>query len=156
MHICCPCNNFTSLHFQLIHIYIQEEIDLPRTLTVPIKNHKTAHNAPKIEMKKNPLFLLLLLALAEPFTAVFIACILNLLKLDIRSNARFTNGLSAAEAGAVGIESTNDHKEDENQLPPPLPSFLLPWSCLGPLFTKPEVGEAFPRFDPDGMKASPL
>lgn len=121
-----------------IYMYIQEEIDLPGTLTVPIKNHKTAHNAPKIEMKKNPLFLLLLLALVEPFTAVLIACILNLLKLDIRSNARFTNGLSAAEAGAVGIESTNDHIEDENQLPTPLPSFLLYWSCLGPSFTKPK------------------
>ena len=71
-------------------------------------------------MKKNPLFQPVLLA--APLTAetsVFLAFNLNLLKLDIRSKARFTKGFSDAEAGVVGIDSTNDHKAEENQLAPP-------------------------------------
>ena len=41
--------------------------------------------------------------------------VFNLPKLDIRSKALFTRAFSEAEAGVVGIDSTNDHRAAENQ-----------------------------------------
>lgn len=104
-------------------------MEIPRTLMdVPINIHNTAHITPNSEKQKNPaLNLLKLLEVAEalpPATFMFLALFtLTLLKLDILSNARFTRAFSEAEAGVVGIDSTNDHKLDENQEP-------VPSSCL--------------------------
>lgn len=104
-------------------------MDVPRTLTnVPINIHKTAHITPNNEKQKNPaLNLLKLLEVAEALppatTFIFLALILTLLKLDILSKARFTRAVSEAEAGVVGIDSTNDQRLDENQEP-------VPSSCL--------------------------
>lgn len=110
-----------------LQIYYEENILLPRTLTLPINIHKTAHNTPRIDIIKNPLLLpacLLVTLLSGPATSLFLAFNLTLLKLDIRSNARFTKGFSDAEAGVVGIDSTKAHKEEENQLDaPPPPSW---------------------------------
>lgn len=91
---------------------------LPRTFTdVPINIHKMAHNRPSNEKKKNPLLHLTeLLEVAEILPAatfMFLLFILTLLKLDIRSKARFA--LSEAEAGVVGIDSTKDQRAEENQ-----------------------------------------
>lgn len=98
-------------------------MQLPKTLIVPINIHKMAHKAPKIDKSKNPLLLLACLlvtaAASPPATLGFLAVILILLKLDIRSKARFTNGLSEADAGVVGIDSTKAHKDDANRLVAP-------------------------------------
>lgn len=100
-------------------------MDVPRTLrNVPINIHKTAHITPNNEKQKNPaLNLLKLLEVAEALppvtTFIFLALILTLLKLDILSKARFTRAVSEAEAGVVGIDSTNDQRLDENQEPEP-------------------------------------
>lgn len=100
---------------------------LPRTLTdVPINIHKMAHNRPSNEKKKNPLLhLIKLLEVAEVLPAAtftFLLFILTLLKLDIRSKARFTRALSEAEAGVVGIDSTKAQRAEEN--PESVPSCL--------------------------------
>lgn len=98
-------------------------MQLPKTLIVPINIHKMAHIAPKIDKSKNPLLLLACLlvtaAASPPATLGFLVVILILLKLDIRSKARFTNGLSEADAGVVGIDSTKAHKDDANRLVAP-------------------------------------
>lgn len=95
---------------------------LPRTFKLPISIiHKMAHNAPNIDKNKNLLLLLLLLLL--PVACLLITAssplatfkFLSLLKLDIRSKARFTKGFSEAEAGVVGIDSTKAHRDEENQ-----------------------------------------
>lgn len=103
---------------------------LPDNLTFPINTHRIAHNTPRIENKKNPLFIpVLLLAPVSGFRTatlvlrVFRVFSLNLLKLDIRSKARLT--FSEADAGVVGIDSTKAHKLEENQLVEPPPSFAL-------------------------------
>lgn len=107
----------------LLSIY--QDMDVPRTLrNVPINIHKTAHITPNNEKQKNPaLNLLKLLEVAEALppvtTFIFLALILTLLKLDILSKARFTRAVSEAEAGVVGIDSTNDQRLDENQEPEP-------------------------------------
>ncbi len=82
-------------------------------------------------MKKNPRFAPALLTVAASVPAGAAAALVllmlrfNLLKLDIRSNARFTKGLSAAAAGVVGIDSTNDHRADESELVPPTSCLVL-------------------------------
>lgn len=91
-------------------------MDLPSNLTVPINTHKIAHKAPIIERKMNPLFPPVLLPVSETLpaeTISFLAFSLTLLKLDIRLKARLTKGVSAAEAGVVGIDSTKAHKAEE-------------------------------------------
>lgn len=106
---------------------------LPNTLIGPINTHKMAHSTPSMDKHKKPLLLLLLLPLRTapatplpppPLKLLVLPFNLSRLKLDIRSKARFTNGLSEADAGVVGIDSTNAHKEEENQLE--LPPFSWP------------------------------
>lgn len=100
-------------------------MDLPETLTVPINIQKMAQNAPKIDNKNKPLLLPVLLTVAASLPAATFAFLLfNLtrLKLDILSKARLTRGLSAADAGVVGIDSTNAHSAEENLLVAPRPS----------------------------------
>jgi hypothetical protein len=72
-----------------------------------------AQSATRTGRKKNPLFRIV----SEPLPAVtfvLLAIILILLKLDIRSKARFTKAFSDADAGVVGIDSTKDHRAEEN------------------------------------------
>lgn len=111
-------------------------MQLPHNLIFPINTHRMAHNTPRIENKKNPLFIpvLLLAPVSGLRTAtlvlrVFRVFSLNLLKLDIRTKARLT--FSEADAGVVGIDSTKAHKLEENQLAEPPPSFAL-WFSLVP------------------------
>lgn len=75
-----------------------------------------AQSATRTGRKKNPLFRAPLIV-SEPLPAVtfvLLAIILILLKLDIRSKARFTKAFSDADAGVVGIDSTKDHRAEEN------------------------------------------
>lgn len=100
----------------------------------PDKTHKMAHNAPRIDKIRKPLLvppalfefaarsLLIRLSL---LILLFLTFSLILLKLDIRSKALFTKGVSQADAGVVGIDSTNVHKAEENQPVAPPSSPLL-------------------------------
>ena len=95
---------------KISHLHIHEDMHLPHSLTFPISTHNMAQSTPITEIKKNPLLLPALLLLdSAPFpteTFVFLTFILTLLKLDIRSKARFTKAFSEADAGVVGIDST--------------------------------------------------
>lgn len=111
---------------------VHEAMHLPHNLTFPINTHKIAHSTPRIEKKKNPLFIPVRLAPVPGLrtaTLVFRVFSLNLLKLDMRSKARLT--FSEADAGVVGIDSTKAHKLEENQLAELPPSFAL-WFSLVP------------------------
>lgn len=118
---------------------------LPHNLTFPINTHRMAHNTPRIENKKNPLFIPVLLAPVSglPTTTlvlrVFRVFSFNLLKLDIRTKARLT--FSEADAGVVGIDSTKAHKLEENQLAELPPSFAL-WFSLVPAAA--ELTDSYP------------
>lgn len=103
---------------------------LPKTKAVfPfINTHRIAKIIPRTEIKKNPLLLLAFLAVATPLPAeilVFVAFILTLLKLDIRSKARFTKAFSEADAGVVGIDSTKAQRAEVNQFCSESPSWPL-------------------------------
>ena len=114
---------------KISHLHIHEDMHLPHSLTFPISTHNIAQSTPITEIKNNPLLLPALLLDSAPFpteTFVFLTFILTLLKLDIRSKARFTNAFSEADAGVVGIDSTNDHNAEENRLAAPTSS--LPFS----------------------------
>lgn len=94
----------------------QAERHLHHGLRVAIKTQKMAQSATRTGRKKKLLFLPALLA-SELLPAVTLALtlfILNLLKLDIRSKARFTKAFSEADAGVVGIDSTKAHRAEEN------------------------------------------
>ena len=108
-----------------------EAMQFPHNLTFPINTHRMAHNTPTIENNKNPLFIPVLLAPVTGLSTatlalrVFSVFSFNLLKLDIRSKARLT--FSEADAGVVGIDSTNAHKLEENQLAESPPAFVAVW-----------------------------
>lgn len=103
---------------------------LPNIFTGPsIRTQNIAISAPITERMMNPpLFIPPFHVAAPPLPAfVFNAFILILLKLDILTNARFTNAFSEADAGVVGIDSTKDHRAEVNRFPAPLPpsSFMF-------------------------------
>lgn len=117
---------------------VHEAMHCPHNLKFPINTHRMAHNTPRIENKKNPLFIPVLLAPVSGLrlpTATLVLRVfmfrlfnLSLLKLDIRSKARLT--FSEADAGVVGIDSTKVHKLEENQLEEPPPSFAFWFSFV--------------------------
>lgn len=125
LSISTDSGNIWNKYSRKLHviIYIQENIRAPSTLTVPISAHKMALTTPITEMYNNPLLVVpVLLIVSAPLPAetfVFLRFTLTRLKLDIRSKARFTKAFSAADAGVVGIDSTNAHSAEENRLAAP-------------------------------------
>lgn len=98
---------------------------LPNTLAdVPINIHTMAHNTPRIEKHRSPHLDPPFTVLSEEGSLVFMAFILTLPKLDIRSKALFTRVPSEAEAGVVGIDSRKPHRAEENHEFLPLLSSL--------------------------------
>lgn len=86
---------------------------VPNTLTVPLSAHKIAQITPITEINSNPLLMPALLTVSAPFlTETFVFLIFNL----TRPKARFTKAFSEADAGVVGIDSTNAQSADENGL----------------------------------------